>query len=116
MSWSHDGQCSISPCFRHDMDVWIDPIAAQSIGQESISAVHSHAYVIPSLVSPSVQLSERSRFLRQPAYNASPPASLPTRTQRPVKSPNAIHILPILRLLLFPHAIHVVSLHLGVLR
>ena len=40
---------------------------------------------------------------------------LPTRTQRPIEPSHTIHILPILRLLLFPDRIDIVPRYLGIL-
>jgi hypothetical protein len=37
--------------------------------------------------------------------------SVPAGTQRPIKPSNPVHILPILRLLLLPHRIHIIPNH-----
>jgi hypothetical protein len=43
-------------------------------------------------------------------------STLPPRAQRPIESAHSVHILAILRLLLLPHPIYLISRHFGILR
>lgn len=44
------------------------------------------------------------------------PQPSPARTQRPVETSHTVHVLPILRLLLLPHPIHIIARNLLILR